>query len=318
MPTVPVPPVLDAVLLVAATGWLVLAAVLLLDRQRYTWRSKHLSLLRERLTRANGSELDRLAAEVEAMDFDDLVLEGVPLPVETALGRALLSDGRHRAVLESARGADRKDVWTRIRAAQVLTSARDEDAHQTLNEMLRSGDRVLAGSALRLFVRLDDRRSAEPLIRALIDDAYSRSRIAAAFTALSVARADTLQPLFSSEESSCRYWAARLACCNLMRQWAPNVRELTTDADPFVRRAAVEAVGAIGAPDDAGAVLDLFSDPIPIVRAHAARAAGAFSAARNAMALRQLLNDSTWLVRAAAAEVLGTPPLAGDGDTTTV
>ena len=317
MTPVPVLPVLDAVLFVATVGWLVLASVLLLDRQQYKQRSRRVALLRKRLTEADGPGLDRLALEVKAMDVDDLVLEGIPRAVETALGRALLSDGRHPAVLKSALGGDGKDIWTRIRAAQVLTSARDEDAYPALDEMLRSGNRTLVGVALRLFVRLDDLRSAELLIRALEDHAYSRSRIAAAFTALSVARADTLHRLFASEEPSCKYWAARLACFNRMRQWSPNVCELTADPDPFVRRAAVEAVAAIGTPDDASAVLGLFSDPIPIVRAHAARAAAAFSAARNTMALRQLLNDSTWIVRSAAAEALGTSPLPSGGSTTT-
>lgn len=311
MSSVAVLPVLNAVLFVGTVGWLVLAAVLLLDRLQYSQRSRRVALLRQRLTEADGPGLDRLAAEVKALDVDDLILEGVPPAVETALGRALLSDGRRSAVLGSARGADGGDVWTRIRAAQVLASARDSDAHTTLDTMVRSGDRVLAAAALRLFVRLDDRRSADLMIRALVDHAYSRSRIAAAFTALSDAHADTLQPLFSSKEPSCRYWAARLACFNRMHQWAPNVRELTTDADPFVRRAAVEAVGAIGAPGDAGVVLDLFSDPVPIVRAHAARAAAAFSGPHHAMALRQLLNDSAWIVRSAAAEALGTSPLSG-------
>ena len=308
--------VLDTVLFTTAIGWLALAALLLTDRLRHDRWVTRVALLRDQLVNARGADLDRLAAGVGPMEFDELVLEGVPPAVETALGRAQLSGGRSPAVHNVALGADHADVWTRIRAAQVLASARTADVHHPLDEMLRSGDQVLAGSALRLFVHLDDRRAAELLIRALADDVHPRSRIAAAFSALSVERAETLRPLFSSAEPGCKYWAARLACFNRTRQWAPAVRELTTDSDPFVRRAAVEALGAIGGPSDAGAVLNLFSDPIPIVRAHAARAAAGFSAARNAIALRQLLNDGTWLVRSAAAEVLGTPAISGSGDST--
>ena len=305
---------LDAVLLTTAIGWLALAAVILIDRVRYDRWAARIARLRRQLTQAQGADLERLAAGVTATEFDQLVVEGVPAPVESALGRALFAVGRRPAVLRSALGANGANVWKRIRAAQVLTSARAGVVHHPLDEMLRSGDRVLAAAALRLFVRLDDRRSAELLIRALADGIHARSRIAAAFNALSVDRADTLRPLFSAAEPACRYWAARLACVLRARQWAPRVRELTSDRDPFVRRAAVEAVGAIGAAGDAQAVLDLFSDPAPVVRAHAARAATGFSAARNAIALRQLLSDGSWIVRSAAAEVLGTPPLTGDVD----
>ena len=159
--------------------------------------------------------------------------------------------------------------------------------------------------------------SAELLIRALVDGVHSRSRIAAAFVALSVERADTLGRLFGSEESAVRYWGARLACCLRAHQWAPQVCELTKDADPFVRRAAADAVGVIGTEGDAEVLFDLFSDPAPVVRAHAARAAASFSAAHNAVALRRLLDDSAWIVRSAAAEALGTVPHAGGVDSVT-
>ena len=309
--------ILNAVLFTVVIGWLALAAVILIDRVRHNRWASRIAMLRRQLTQARGSDLDRVAAGVTAAEFDQLVLQGVPAPVESALGRALLSGGRRPAVLRSALGANGADVWKRIRAAQVLTSARTSVVHHPLDEMLRSGDGVLAAAALRLLVRLDDRRSAELMIQALVDGVHSRSRIAAAFNAMSVERADTLRPLFSAEESGCRYWAARLACFLRARQWAPRVRELAADPDPFVRRAAVEAVGAIGAAGDAGTVLALLSDPAPVVRAHAARAAAGFSDARNSMALRQLLRDGSWIVRSAAAEVLGTPPPAADRDTVT-
>ena len=307
--------ILDAVLLTTVLGWLTLAALILIDRARHDRRTSRLALLRTQLVQAGSTDLERLAAGVTAVDFDQLVFEGVPSRIEAVLGRALLAGPRRPAVLGSALGTNDGDLWSRIRAAQILTSARTADVHHMLDDMLRAGNRILAGAALRLFVRQDDRRSADLLVRALMDGVYSRSRIAAAFTALSIERADTLEPLFASEEPECRYWAARLACVNLTRQWAPRVRELTADRDPLVRRAAVEALGAIGAPGDAGAVLDLLSDPVPFVRAHAVKAAASFSAARNAVALRQLLNDGAWIVRSAAAEVLGTTPRTGRGST---
>ena len=278
---------------------------------------RRVAVLRRKLTQADGTALERLAAGVTVAQFDQLVVEGVPSYVESALGRALLSGDRRLAAVQLALGASGADVWKRIRAAQVLTSARTDDVYHPLDQMLRSGDGELAAVALRLLVHLDDRRSATVAIRALQDGVHSRSRIAAAFYAMSVDRADILEPLFSSDEPSCRYWAARLAYFLRARQWVPQVRELTADPDPFVRRAAVEAIGMIGSDDDAGVVLDLFSDPAPVVRAYAARAAAAFSGARNTAALRSLLNDDAWIVRAAAAEVLRARPLAGAAMATT-
>ncbi len=296
--------ILDAALVLTAIVWIGLAAVILIDRALYDRWARRIAMLRGQLIHASDTALERLAAGVTVDEFYQLVLGGVPSNVETALGRALLSRGRHPAILQLALGASRADVWKRIRAAQILASARTDDVYHPLDKMLRSGDGVLAAAALRLLVRLDDRPSAEMTVQALRDGVHSRSRIAAAFNAMSVDRADTLDPLFISGDPSCRYWAARLVYFLRAHQWAPRVRELMADRDPFVRRAAVEAIGLIGSHNDAKAVLDLFSDPAPVVRAHAARAAGEFSGARITAALRALLNDDAWIVRAAATEVL--------------
>ena len=305
---------LDTILLAAAFGWLTLCVTILVDRARYDSWAARLTDLRERLTSAQSIERERLSKAVTAREFDQLIVDGVPPEVESAIARAFLAGGRRPAVLQSALGSGGEDVWRRIRDTQVLTSARAGVVYQPLDKMLRSGDSILAAAALKLFVRLDDRRSAELLIRALVDGVHSRSRIAAAFYALSVERADTLGLLFASEEAAVRYWGARLACYLRVHQWAPQVRELTRDSDPFVRRAAAEAVGAIGTEGDARTLLDLFADPAPVVRAHAARAAASFPAVRNAWALRRLLSDGAWIVRSAAAEALGTAPRAGGVD----
>ena len=308
---------LDAVLLMTTTSWLALAAVILVDWVRYDRWTTRIATLRRQLTQATDADVERLAAGVTAAEFDQLLSDGVPSDVEAALARALLSGGRRSTVSTLALGATRADVWTQIRAAQILTSARADVVHYTLDRLLRAGDRLLAAAALRMLVRLDDRRSAEVMLRALVDDVHARSRIAAAFNAMSVERAETLRPLFASEDPGCRYWAARLACCLQARQWAPQVRELTADPDPFVRRAAVEAVGVIGAASDAETVLDLLSDPAPVVRAHAARTAATFSGSRIITALRLLLSDGAWIVRSAASEALARPPRTGGVDTVT-
>ena len=149
---------LDAVLVLTVIAWLGLSAVILVDRALYDRWAKRIAKLRRQLTRATDTALEQLAAGVTVDEFYQLVLEGVPPNVEHALGRALLTRGRRPAIVRLASGGSRANMWNRIRAAQILASARTDDVHHPLDKMLRSGDGVLAAAALRLLVRLDDRR----------------------------------------------------------------------------------------------------------------------------------------------------------------
>lgn len=306
--------VFDLILLVTVVSWGVLSAAILTERARHDRRRRRLAALSQALLATGEDALGQLASDVSVSDFDQLVVDGLPLDVETALARAVLADGRRDRLTQAMLGVSTGDVWKRIRAARLLTSARADGIHDGLDQMLRSGDRVLAAAALRFFIQLDDRRSAELMIQALLDGVHSRSRIAAAFNAQRVERAEALAPLFASGEASCRYWAARLARFLGTRRWVSRVRELTTDLDPYVRRAAVEAVGSLGDVGDVPIALELFSDPAPVVRAYAARAVAALGGGRHEAALRQLLNDSAWIVRAAAAEVLSDRRPVAQGD----
>ena len=100
------------------------------------------------------------------------------------------------------------------------------------------------------------------------------------------------------------YWAARLALFLRAQVWIDKLRKLASDRDHLVRRAAVEAIGALGTTADVDVIVDLFVDPVPVVRAHAVRAAAAFSTPTVLAAVRGLLDDHAWMVRAAASDVL--------------
>ena len=164
--------ILDAALVLTAIVWIRLAAVILIDRALYDRWARRIAMLRGQLIHASDTALERLAAGVTVDEFYQLVLAGVPSNVETALGRAGLTRGRHPAILQLALGASRAHVWKRIRAAQILASARTDDVYHPLDKMLRSGDGVLAAAALRLLVRHDEGPSAEMTVQALRDGVH--------------------------------------------------------------------------------------------------------------------------------------------------
>ena len=291
-------------LLLVGIAWFALGALIIIERARHDRWLGQVARLRVRLIDASDSSLADTAADVSAAQFEQLVLDGLPRHVERATAQALLEGTRRNVVVQIASGRRPADVWARIRAAQVLASARTGIVYFILDGMVRTGDPRLAPAALRLFVQLDDRRSADLLIRALADGVYARSRVAAAFNALTVDRADALAPLFDSDEAIVRYWAARLALFLHAHVWIDKLRQLAGDRDHLVRRAAVEAIGTLGTTADVGVIVDLFVDPVPIVRAHAVRAAAAFSTPTVMAAVRVLLDDHAWMVRSAASDVL--------------
>ena len=221
-------------LLLVGTAWLALGALIIIERARHDRWLRELERLRDRLIDSSDSSLAQTAADVSAAQFEHLVLEGLPRHVERATAQALLEGTRRNVVVQIACGRRPADVWARIRSAQVLASARTGIVYYILDGMLRTGDPRLAPAALRLFIQLDDRRSAGLLVRALADGVYARSRVAAAFNALSVDRADALAPLFDSDEAIVRYWAARLALFLRAQLWIDKLRQLAGEGGYFL------------------------------------------------------------------------------------
>ena len=302
-------PLLDALLLTAVLGWVCLATAALLDRARHDRRVSRMIAVRNRLRVAEDGELERIAGRLSLADVGDLVSDDdLPGPIAERVAQALLAGKNQTRIVEMAKGRTTTHVLTRIRAAQILVAARAGTAHFVLDGMLRSTHRQLATGALRMLVRLNDRRSARLLIRALADGVFARSRIAAAFHAMSVERVDMLGTLLRSDEAIVRYWGARLALFLDATQWADTMRGLVNDRNPLVRRAAVEVIGALGEERDVKVVIELFDDPAPAVRAHAVRASAAFSSPGLVAAWRRLRHDEAAVVRLAASDLLATQP----------
>ena len=291
------------VLFAVAAFWLLLMAAIAVGRLRYERRATSLSALKRRLEQcspASASTLSTIVAQLTVPQLDAIIREGLPPALEGAVARAMLEQNPKLAQT----AATAASAHERIAAVRVLAAARAEQVPDLLDEMLRSGSSVLAAASIRILARLNNRRSADLLVKALKDGTYSRSRIAAAIDMMSVSRGDLLGQLFAGKDAEVRFWAARLSGRLKAAEWAVHVRDLATDVDPLVRRAAVEALGVIGDNTDRALLIGRLSDPVPFVRAHAARACARFADGDAAEALAGLLADRHWIVRAAAREAL--------------
>jgi HEAT repeat protein len=301
---------LNVVLASVAALWVVLAAAAVVGRTRRIRLMRRITALRRHLHELaiagppDPEQVRRAVRRVSPGDFQALAAEGLPADALEAAARALrhrLGETRMRRTAGQRRG---RNIWRRVDALDVLAASGDERAYDLLDRWLHSGSPQLAGSAARLLTRLDNRPAAALLVSALADDAYSASRLAAAFERMTVPRADLLAPLFDSRSATARFWAARLSARLRAHEWTERTRELAADPEPLVRRGAVEALGRIGDDSDASLLVGRFSDASAMVRLHAARAAAIISDEGVADALTELLADREWVVRAAAREAL--------------
>jgi hypothetical protein len=308
--------ILTPLLLAATALWALVAVFVLVDRARYDAHTGRLDRARKELARTNPSLEEHardVARRIGPTAFQELVLEGLPHDVETALARQVRARAGEDRLRRRADGSESRGVWGRIEALQVLASSGAADAYPALDSAVRSGKPQLAVAAIRMLTRLGGREAAVVLIKALRDGAYSRARLAAAIDRLPALHADLLTPLFESAEPSVRFWGARLAGRFRAREWTPSVRRLVKDGSPLVRRGAVEALAAIGDAADRHLLLARLDDPTAFVRAHAARAIATSADESAADALVTLLADREWIVRASARRALrsiGRPAIA--------
>ena len=302
---------LDRILLAVAAGWAIAALVALAGRTRRVRQIRRVASFQRELRAfrrspdaPRGELLRRHARRLKAADFQELEFRGLPKDLAPAVAQALRARAGEARVRRLASGEGAANVWTRIAALEILVASGDDQMYPLLDRSLRSGSGSLATSAMRLLARLDDRPSAVILVTALRDGVFAPSRLASAFDRLLRPPADVLALLLDADQPAARFWGARLAGRIAARDWTPNVRALAVDADPIVRRAAVEALGVIGDPSDRPLLVARFRDPVPMVRVHAARASAVFANEAVADALTELLADREWIVRAAAREAL--------------
>lgn len=198
-----------------------------------------------------------------------------------------------------------RDVWRRTAALRVLFQLDHPRALELLEAAVEDPNGDVAGIAMSLLGTSRDPGAVEILIRALKTHRHPPSRVAIHLENSPQRPVDQYRALLGDDDPIVRFWGA-----TLLGQYVgvdgleADLAALASDADPRVRKAAIESVGRIGDTLAADAAIRLLSDPTPFVRAHAARALGDLDRSDTAPAVAGLLGDADWWVRAAAKHAL--------------
>ena len=198
------------------------------------------------------------------------------------------------------------DRWQRISALSILARARADGIHELLFDALQDKDTDVASSAAVFLGQLQDRRAAEMLVTALRLQLYLPSFIARQLDNFTIAFADLLEPLLDVNSTHARYWAVTLLARHggEEKRHAQKIARLADDPDPALRKAVAQALGILGASDEALVVLKLLYDDVAYVRVHAVKALARFNWPDFTDSLVAMLADPEWRVRLAAREAL--------------
>lgn len=193
--------------------------------------------------------------------------------------------------------------WRRVTALQRLGRARHPSVPRLVRSMLDDEDTRISTAAIRTLGDLGDDWAVDMLIDAMRRGRCSRSRVAAALESLAPAPGERLVPLLRDWDPVVRFWGATLL------QRYPELAtatliELTWDADPNVRAAAVETLGGRSGRAVGAALIARLEDSAWFVRVHAARAAAHAAGVEAAPTIAHLLADERWWVRTAAKDAL--------------
>src|SRR4051794_6701346 len=221
---------------------------------------------------------------------------------------AHLLEAHYTAIVEEARAAGGRKRWRRARALRILTRARAGVAVELLEEAIGSKEEELVAAAVALLGELGDERSSGVLVRALRDNDFARSRIAAQLDESHAHIQHLLVPLLLDPDAQVRYWGVTLLARYAGRpEIDRGLARSALDSAPSVRAAAVESLAERDAPPARLTAMALLQDPVWFVRAHAARALRSLEG-DNGHAVAPLLADESWWVRAAAKEALEARP----------
>ena len=162
---------------------------------------------------------------------------------------------------------------------------------------------MIAAAAIRTLGDIGDDWAVDVLLDLLRREDSQRSRIAAELERLAPAPGVRLVRLLRDWNPHVRFWGA-----TLLRPYpelgTETLIQLTWDADPNVRAAAVETLGVRTGSAVAAALVARLDDGEWFVRVHAARAAGHMVGADAAPTITRLLSDERWWVRTAAKDAL--------------
>lgn len=205
--------------------------------------------------------------------------------------------------------------WTRISAFGKLTASYPDRAYDVLAGALRDVDADVSNAAAINLHRIGDQRAAAILIAALKvrTDSISPSRIAAHLDLFPTPIYNLLRPLLTDADPDRRYWAAALlARYPEVHGMAQDLASLADDDHPPVRKAAVSSLGELNPAVALPVATRLLVDVVPYVRSAALRAIGRLGSEEQnpsrrrevARLMTPLLADARWEVRLAAKESL--------------
>jgi HEAT repeat protein len=195
--------------------------------------------------------------------------------------------------------------WRRISALRLLAQQGYSGIVPLLGQAVADPDSEIVGAALAILGRTPDMKAAEILVNALKAGQYAPSRVATYLDQFPLPLTALLRPLLQHSEPNVRYWAVTLlAKYHDTPGLDVELRALTADAMPLVRRAAIASLARVSIAAAVDAARRMLNDPVWYVRAHAARALAEAQDPDLADAVAPLLADREWWVRTAAKDAL--------------
>jgi HEAT repeat protein len=254
----------------------------------------------------DASELERVLRRLPRRTIARVAADTATEPVlAAAFAQRAVSQGETRLRAAAAGHTTEVSKWRRIAALRILARAGSDAALPLLAQALSETDDDVLNATLATLGDIPDERAAAVLVQALRDGTGPRSRIATQLDEFPLDVGPMLLPLLLDWDASVRYWAVKLLSrYPALASVQVELATLGGDADPSVRAAVAETLGAFGGPAAISIATDMLDDEVPYVRAHAARALGAQGRPELAALVAKLLADETWWVRAGSKQAL--------------
>jgi HEAT repeat protein len=190
-------------------------------------------------------------------------------------------------------------------ALQILVRRNDPGSMALLARAVDDADTDVTSVALSLLGGSVDPEAGRILLGALRHQRHPASRVAVQLDRSPQELATELRSMLTDADPVIRLWAATLLGRYLgVEGLEQDLAAVAHDADPRVRKAAVQSLGYVGDEFAATTALRLLVDPVPFVRATAARTIGKLDRLDLAEEVVLLLGDENWWVRFAAKECL--------------
>ncbi|APR53184.1 hypothetical protein CA223_04445 [Sphingomonas koreensis] len=298
--------------LVLASAAVLVMGVLVVLRLITTWqRGRHLAA-RRRLAPLllEGGEIDREALRrIPDHVVTDLSLDLIQL-VRGAERDAFITNATRLGVpARLARRMRAGSARNRATALQGIAQFDSPEARTALHTALNDRNRDIRLAAAQALAAKGELLDPQDLVRRLELGVNQSSRITISlFQAIAETRPDAIKALVVQPDQKLDVRIAAIEALAATGDYSlvPVIAELALAAEDGSEELPryLHALGKLGHPSGAGAVLAGLSSGSMAARAAAARAAGRIAVPRSAERLAQLLSDREWWVRFRAAEAL--------------